>query len=86
MMTFHEKLELGTYLMECVDINDQKLLIEQVWDYLLETDLSFAITDRDNDIVGISLNVDGQDQPKISISNGLGIIVEFMNSIERPVL
>lgn len=72
--------------MECFDINDQKLLIEQVWDYLLETDLSFAITDRDNDIVGISLNVDGQDQPKISISNGLGIIVEFMNSIERPVL
>lgn len=86
MMTFQEKLELGTYLIESFDFNDQKLLIEQVWDYLLETDLSFAITDSDNDIVGISLNVDGQDQPKISISNGLGIILEFINSIEKPVL
>lgn len=72
--------------MERSHHNDQKDYIEQIWEYILEKDLSFAVTDRDGNIVGICLNKDGQDQPKTMITNPFGIIVDFLDSIEIPFL
>lgn len=82
--TFAEKSDLLTYLI--TNDNDQKDFIEQSWDYLLEKDLSFVVTDRDGDIVGISLNIDGQDPPEVTTSAELGVIIEFLDSVEKPVL
>lgn len=87
MKTFQEKLELGEYLKEFLQPDDQTAIIELIWENLLENDLSFAVTDCDNDIVGICLNMDGQDQPDLStFSTGLGIIIELVHSIESPIL
>lgn len=75
------------YLAEHSDYNDHKDFIEQTWEYLLEKDLSFAVTDATNgNIVGVSINKDGQDLPKVVIINSLGVILKFLESIEKPVL
>lgn len=66
--------------------NDYKEFIEKIWDYLLEKDLSFVVTDLVGNIVGISLNVDGQDPPKITIKNSVEILLDFLFSIEKPAL
>lgn len=84
--TFSEKMDLGAYLSAQSYYNDYKELITQSWDYLLEKNLSFAVTDRKGDIVGTSLNIDGQDQPNVTINGSLAIILEFLDSIEKPIL
>lgn len=84
--SFHDKSDLGFYLKERLMLNDEKEFIERTWDYLLEKDLSFAVTDRDNNIVGFSLNTDGQDPPKISIANAFGITLELVDSAQKYVL
>ncbi|KAG4078429.1 hypothetical protein HA402_013140 [Bradysia odoriphaga] len=84
--TFHDEWDLGTYIMESSNAIDHKDFVEQTWDYLIEKDLSFAVTDRDGNIVGVSINKDGQDLPKIKILNSLGIILQFLDSLEKPVL
>lgn len=72
--------------MERADNSDNKEFVEQMWEYILEKDLSFAVTDREGNIVGINLNKDGQDPPKITMTNSLNVILEFLDSIEKPVL
>lgn len=84
--TFSEKLDLGIYLSAQSYYDNYKQLIEQSWNYILEKNLSFAVTDRNGDIVGISLNIDGQDPPHFTINDSLGVILEFLDSIEKPIL
>lgn len=84
--TFQDGCDLGTYIIERSDSTDHKDFIEQTWEYLLEKDLSFAVTDRDGNIVGVSINKDGLDLPKIKIKNSLGVILEFLDSIEKNIL
>ncbi len=82
--SFYEKSDLGIHLADHRD--EQIVFIDLVWDYLLEKDISFIVTDCDCNVVGISLNVDGQYPPDFEMNNTLGIIVRFMNSIEKPIL
>ncbi|XP_037039356.1 bacitracin synthase 1-like isoform X2 [Bradysia coprophila] len=84
--TFHDGCDLGTYIMERSDAIDHKDFVEQTWDFLIEKDLSFAVMDSDGNIVGVSINKDGQDLPKIKILHSLGIILQFLDSLEKPVL
>ncbi len=73
-------------MIERANQNDHRDFVEQTWEYLLDKDLSFAITDRDGIIVGISINKDGHDMPKTNIIYSLGVILEFLDSIEKPIL
>lgn len=84
--TYHEKWDLGSYLAEMSNHNDHKDFIEQTWEYIVEKDLSFAVTDSNGDIVGVSINKDGQDTPNLQIPNSLGVILKFLHSVEKPVL
>lgn len=77
---------MGAYVLDRFDYIDPKDFVEQTWEYLIEKDLSFAVTDRDGNIVGVSINKDGEDMPEINIVNSLGIILEFFDSIEKPFL
>lgn len=72
--------------MDISNPNDQKEFIELVWDQLLTFDVSFVITDHDGDVVGISINQDGQDQLSFMLNSSLSTIYYFLVSIESPVL
>lgn len=85
--TFYEKLDLIAYISVPTNRNDFKELIEQIWEYLLEMDLSVVVKDGDGDVVAISLNNDGQDPPNITADNwSLCSIFDFLDSFETPIL
>lgn len=87
MKTFYDKFDLIPHLMVQTHRDDIEEAIGQIWEYLLEKDLSFAVTDFDDDIVGVSLNTDGQDPPNLTLNTDfLHYIFGFLISIETPVL
>lgn len=64
---------------------DNRDIVEQTWEYILEKDISYAIADTSNNLIGIALNFDFFDEPKITLNTKLMIIFDIIESLKQPL-
>lgn len=80
--TFSEKAELDQQLTPNMQHSDYVKLIDGIWQPLVEKAYSFVIKDEQNQIVGVALNFDANDEPEIPFIENYSIIFDFLNFVE----
>lgn len=60
-------------------------MVDDLYQPLLDQNLSFVAKDATGNIVGVSLNIDGWDDPPIETDTRLAVIWEFEDSLEKPI-
>ncbi|XP_026670052.1 uncharacterized protein LOC108625792 isoform X2 [Ceratina calcarata] len=76
----------GTCLIPGVTREDYRILMEQLWNPLVEQNLSFlAKSSRDGRTIGIGINFDLWDMPKLILDSKLRIIFDFLEQLEAPI-
>ncbi|KAJ8964558.1 hypothetical protein NQ314_004860 [Rhamnusium bicolor] len=76
-----KKLKMLCYLCE----SDYKELVTTLWEPVLEKNLSFIVKSEIGKIVGVALNFDARDEPKVKIQSKLNVVFEFLETIEGPI-
>lgn len=51
----------------------------------MEKDLSFVVTDEENQIIGVALNFDARDEPEVTVTSKMIIVFEFLEHVEGPI-
>lgn len=65
---------------------DYSELMEAMWDFLVEKDLSFVVKSAQNGkTIGIALNFDLWDEPEVILTSKLMIIFNFLEHLEGPI-
>ncbi|KAL9694360.1 hypothetical protein quinque_013645 [Culex quinquefasciatus] len=83
--SFYEKADLERWIKPLIKEQDYRDILEDIWDVLIEKQLSFVIKDRSGKSVGVSLNFDAYDEPEPELTNNLVIIFEFLEYVEKPI-
>ncbi|XP_067618590.1 beta-alanyl-bioamine nonribosomal peptide synthetase ebony [Eurosta solidaginis] len=84
--SFYGKADLEQWLKPDILPNDYSDLINDIWDALVEKNLSFIVRDRrTNRIIGTALNFDARDEPEVEVKSKLIIVFEFLEFIEGPI-
>ncbi|XP_055585866.1 beta-alanyl-bioamine nonribosomal peptide synthetase ebony [Uranotaenia lowii] len=83
--SFYEKADLERWLKPLIREQDYRDVLVEIWDVLVEKNLSFVIKDPSGKSVGVSLNFDAHDEPEVEILNNLVIVFEFLEFVERPI-
>lgn len=83
--SFFEKADLENWLKPNIKFTDYAEVFEAIYDDLLEKDLSFVVMDGHDQMVGVSLNMDGHNEPEVEINNLLSIVFEFLEFVEGPI-
>jgi AMP-binding enzyme C-terminal domain/Phosphopantetheine attachment site len=63
-----------------------KEIIGEMWNKLVEQGFSFMVKNKNGDLIGVSLNLDATDEPEIKAVNNLRTILDFVDSLEKPIL
>lgn len=83
--SFYEKADLERWIKPLIKEQDYRDILEDIWDVLIEKQLSFVIKDPSGKSVGVSLNFDAYDEPEPELTNNLVIIFEFLEYVEKPI-
>ncbi|XP_058813264.1 beta-alanyl-bioamine nonribosomal peptide synthetase ebony [Topomyia yanbarensis] len=83
--SFYEKADLERWIKPLIKEQDYRDILEDIWDVLIEKQLSFVIKDASGKSVGVSLNFDAYDEPEPEMVNNLVIIFEFLEYVEKPI-
>ncbi|XP_015187502.1 PREDICTED: tyrocidine synthase 3 [Polistes dominula] len=84
--SFYSKADLEQWLIDDIKREDYKLLMDKLWEPLVEKDLSFVVKSSQNDrVIGVGLNFDLWDEPEVEIDSKLSIIFEFLEYLEKPI-
>lgn len=84
---FYHKADLDCFLND-LKIEHYLEAFESIWDDAVKNGLSFMAMTSDGDLLGVSLNFDVEDEPEPQIEscNPLGVVFEFLEFVEMPVL
>ncbi|KAJ6640252.1 Mycosubtilin synthase subunit C [Pseudolycoriella hygida] len=83
--SFFEKADLEQWLKPNILFTDYGDIIEELWERIVEKDLSFVVKDEDNQIIGVALNFDARDEPELTVTSKLIIVFEFLEHVEGPI-
>ncbi|XP_076622830.1 nonribosomal peptide synthetase ebony [Colletes latitarsis] len=84
--SFYSKADLEQWLMPDVSRDDYRLMMEMLWEPLVEKNLSFAVkSSRDGRTIGVGLNFDLWDEPELILDSKLTIVFEFLEYLEAPI-
>ncbi|XP_055633046.1 beta-alanyl-bioamine nonribosomal peptide synthetase ebony [Toxorhynchites rutilus septentrionalis] len=84
--SFYEKADLERWIKPLIKQSDYRHILEEIWDVLIEKQLSFVIKNAEGQSVGVSLNFDAYDEPEPELhDNNLVIIFEFLEHVENPI-
>lgn len=83
--SFYEKADLEQWLKPLIRYTDYADLFEATFVHLVENDLCFIVQDANGRMVGVSLNMDANNEPEVEIHNKLEIVFEFLEYIEGPI-
>lgn len=84
--SFYSKADLEQWLMPDISREDYRVLMERLWDPLVEKNLSFVVkSSRDGRIIGIGLNFDLWDEPEVIVDSKLTIVFDFLEYLEAPI-
>lgn len=84
--SFYSKADLEQWLMPDITRDDYRILMEKLWEPLVQKDLSFVIkSSQDDRIVGVALNFDLWDEPEVELDSKLMIVFEFLEYLEKPI-
>lgn len=60
--------------------------LQDIWNDLVEKDLSFVVYDRNtNRVIGTALNFDARNEPEVDVKSKLIIVFEFLEYVEGPI-
>ena len=65
--------------------NDYRDILEEIWDALVEKDLSFIVKDNNGKSLGVALNFDAHDEPAVDVNNKLILVFELLEFLEGPI-
>lgn len=65
--------------------SDYAEIIEDIWDFTVEKDLSFMVKDAKDRCVGVALNFDARDEPEVNIRSKLLTVFTFLEFLEGPI-
>ncbi|XP_073818947.1 nonribosomal peptide synthetase ebony [Musca autumnalis] len=84
--SFYGKADLEQWLKPDILRTDYSDLISDIWNDLVERDLSFVVVDRNtNRIISTALNFDARNEPEVEVKSKLIIVFEFLEFIEGPI-
>ncbi|XP_017781120.1 PREDICTED: uncharacterized protein LOC108565946 [Nicrophorus vespilloides] len=84
--SFYQKGDLEQWLKPDIYEFEYLELMGKFWAPLVEKDLSFVvISTKTGNVIGVSLNFDALDEPKVEITSKLVVIFEFLETIEGPI-
>lgn len=68
-----------------ISYTDYGDILEPIWDKLIEANLSFVVTNLNDDVIGVALNFDARNEPEVIVTNKLAIIFDFLETVEGPI-
>ncbi|ALC47897.1 e [Drosophila busckii] len=84
--SFYNKADLEQWLKPGVKRQDYSDLLNEIWNVLVERELSLVVYDRNTDrIIGTALNFDARSEPEVDIKSDLLIVFEFLEHCEGPI-
>lgn len=83
--SFLEKAELEQQLKPNLQCSDYVELLDAIWHSLVQKGYSFIIKNERNQMVGVALNFDANDEPEAPVTGSLSIIFEFLDFVEVPI-
>ncbi|XP_039970507.1 mycosubtilin synthase subunit C [Bactrocera tryoni] len=84
--SFYGKADLEQWLKPDIFPNDYSDLINDIWDALVEKNLSLVVRDKRTDrIIGTALNFDARAEPEVEVKSKLIIVFEFLEFVEGPI-
>lgn len=84
--SFYEKSNIIHWLKPELLSSDFGDMIGPIWDTLVEKEMSFVVQDENNQMIGVSLNYDARDKPKLMVSGKMEYVLDFSQHIEGPIL
>ncbi|KAI8130088.1 Mycosubtilin synthase subunit C [Lucilia cuprina] len=84
--SFYGKADLEQWLKPDILRTDYSDIISDIWNDLVEKDLSFVVYDRNtNRVIGTALNFDARAEPEVDVKSKLIIVFEFLEYVEGPI-
>ncbi|XP_031828206.1 nonribosomal peptide synthetase ebony [Nomia melanderi] len=84
--SFYSKADLEQWLIPSISRNDYRILMEILWEPLVEKNLSFVVKSSvDGRTIGVCLNFDLWDEPEVILDSKLTIIFDFLEYLEAPI-
>lgn len=84
--SFYSKADLEQWLMPDITREDYQIMMEMLWNSLVEKNLSFVVkSSQDNKTIGVGLNFDLWDEPELILDSKLMIVFEFLEYLEAPI-
>jgi hypothetical protein len=83
--SFFEKADLEQYIKNDILRTDYADILQDIWQVLVEKDLSFVIKDNNGRSVGVALNFDAHDEPEVQVNSKLIVVFEFLEFLEGPI-
>jgi hypothetical protein len=83
--SFFEKADLEQYIKDDILRTDYADILQDIWEVLVEKDLSFVIKDNHGRSVGVALNFDAHDEPEVQVNSKLIVVFEFLEFLEGPI-
>lgn len=83
--SFFAKADLDQFLPN-LKLEHYIEVLNGMYDAALKQELSFMVKNKNGELVGVALNFDAEERPEVKTNNPLGIIFEFLDSIEKPIL
>uniref|UniRef100_A0A1B0G5X8 Uncharacterized protein n=1 Tax=Glossina morsitans morsitans TaxID=37546 RepID=A0A1B0G5X8_GLOMM len=84
--SFYGKADLEQWLKPDILPSDYSDLISDIWNDLVEKDLSFVVRDKNTKrIIGTALNFDARNEPEVEVKSKLIIVFDFLEFVEGPI-
>ncbi|KZC08307.1 Tyrocidine synthase 3 [Dufourea novaeangliae] len=84
--SFYSKADLEQWLMPDISRNDYRIMMELLWEPLVEKNLSFVVkSSLDGKTIGVGLNFDLWDEPELILDSKLTIVFDFLEYLEAPI-
>lgn len=83
--SFFNKADLDKFIPG-LKIEHYYEILGAIWETAIKKGLSFMVKTEKGDLLGVSLNFDAEDEPELQVNNPLEITMEFLGSIETPVM
>lgn len=84
--SFYSKADLEQWLMPGIARDDYHIMMQILWEPLVEKNLSFAVkSSRDGKTIAVGLNFDLWDEPELILDSKLMVVFEFLEYLEGPI-
>ncbi|GLV34396.1 ebony [Carabus blaptoides fortunei] len=83
--SFYDKGDLEKWLKPDIHRDDYAKLLENIWQVSIEKDINFVVKSKSGEAVGVSINFDTRDEPKVENNSKLSVVFEFSEYVEQPL-